>query len=75
MEKDFAKYREDNESRVDSLKTEISILQKHYDALQNSGDLDSQGGDKLFGFGSATGGNSQDKGSADLLKIIEDYSR
>ena len=33
IEKDFAKYREDSDSRIDSLKTEINILQKHYDQL------------------------------------------
>lgn len=55
MEKDFAKYRDDSEARTESLKTEISILQKHYEQLQNSGnDLDSLNGDRAssqFGFG------------------------
>jgi hypothetical protein len=31
VEKDFAKYREDSESRVDTLKNELAIMQKHYD--------------------------------------------
>ena len=30
-DRDMAKYREDSESRIESLKNEISILQKHYD--------------------------------------------
>lgn len=33
-EKDFLKFREDSEQREESLKTEISILQKHYENLQ-----------------------------------------
>ena len=32
-EKEFMRYKEDSESRVDSLRNEISILQKHYDQL------------------------------------------
>ena len=31
VEKDFAKYREDSENRVDTLKNELAIMQKHYD--------------------------------------------
>lgn len=58
IEKDFNKYREESESRVESLKTEISILQKHYDQLQNSGnDMDSLNGDRpssQFGFNSGS---------------------
>ena len=30
-EKDFQKYKDDSEQRIDSLKNEIGILQKHYD--------------------------------------------
>ncbi len=50
VEKDFAKYREDSESRVDTLKNELAIMQKHYDQLHNSAsDLDSALSDKIFG--------------------------
>jgi len=50
VEKDFAKYREDSESRVDTLKNELAIMQKHYDTLHNSAsDLDSALSDKIFG--------------------------
>ena len=50
VEKDFAKYREDSESRVDTLKNELGIMQKHYDQLHNSAsDLDSSLSDKIFG--------------------------
>lgn len=31
LEKEFGKYKEDSENRIESLKAEISILQKHYD--------------------------------------------
>lgn len=61
LEKDFAKYREESETRVDSLRTEIGILQKHYEQLQNSAnDIDA--------------GSDSGK-TADLMRIIEDYSR
>lgn len=50
IEKDFAKYREDSENRVDTLKNELGIMQKHYDQLQNSAsDMDSALSEKLFG--------------------------
>lgn len=61
VEKDFAKYREESEARAESLRNEISILQKHYEQLQNSAnDIDA---------------GSDNSKTADLMKIIEDYSR
>ena len=70
LEKDFSKYREESESRMESLKTEISILQKHYDQLQNSGN-DIDFAQTVLG-GSDNGKPSQ---TADLMRIIDDYSR
>ncbi len=64
MEKDFAKYREDSESRIESLKNEVSILQKHYDQLQNSGNdlMESLGGvEKLLPFNLGSGNTSAER--------------
>ncbi len=63
VEKDFAKYREDSEARIETLKSEISVLQKHYDQLQNSGsDLaESLGVDKFLPFNIGGGINSSER--------------
>ena len=67
-EKDFSKYREDSEARADTMKTEISILQKHYDQLQNNSSVcDNDSNDRHF--------SNHSGGGQDLLKIIEDYSK
>ncbi|CDW79559.1 UNKNOWN [Stylonychia lemnae] len=66
-EKDFNKYKEDAELRIEGLKNEIAILQKHYDQLQDSinesemerSQHNSANGDKSNG----------------LIKIIEEYSK
>jgi len=87
VEKDFAKYREDSEARIEGLKNEVSILQKHYDQLQNSGNdlMESLGGvERLLPFNLGSGGtnssaerreNAQQQTAADLMRIIEDYSK
>ena len=76
MEKDFAKYREESETRVETLKNELVIMQKHYDQLQNNSDLDSASlSERLFG-GNNDRQQSKDQQTAqDLMKIIDEQSK
>lgn len=63
-EKDFIKYKDDSEKRIEALKTEIGILQRHYDQLQSS--LHESEMDRSF--------SSAEK-SAEIIKLIEEYSK
>jgi len=65
-DKEFAKYKEEAESRLDSLKNELGILQKHNDQLQTSVN------ESEIERNTSNCGNDK---STDLLKVIEDYSR
>ena len=63
-EKDLFKFREESDARIEGLKTEISVLQKHYDQLQTSaGEVE------------ADRSNSGEKQYSELMKIIDDYSK